>query len=143
MLFVQEINDRILRYLSGAIDLDQFEDQIVSASWNKHKVAPKVAQQLVGAIELRLAEHSLGHLDESDLKHELRMILIYGSQLPIQKMVILRPASEPSTTAISSTFEEPLPIQRVVLGPHSITTSETRSVAGRTATGAELLEKAP
>lgn len=141
MELLHVIEDRVLRYLSGAIDIDQFEDQIVQASWNMHKVAPKDVQRLVGAIELRLAEFSQGHLDESDLRHELRMILIYGSKLPIEKMVILRSATEPSTTAISSTFEEPLPIQRFVIGNHIITTSETRSAAGRNVIGQELLQK--
>jgi hypothetical protein len=141
MLSQSQMNDLIVRYLSGEIDLDKFEDQVASASWNMHKVLHKDVQRLVGGIELRLAEHSRGHLDEGDLKHELRMILIYGSKLPIENMVILRSASELSTTTISSTFKEPLPIQSVVIGNRMPTTSETRSAAGRTIAGQELLQR--
>jgi hypothetical protein len=52
--------------------LDQFEVWIAQQSWNMHKDSSEPAQHLASVIELRLAEHSSGHLNESALREELR-----------------------------------------------------------------------
>lgn len=72
MLAESEIRDRLARYLAKEIPLEEFEDWFVQQSWNMHQGSPEAAQMLASAIELRLAEHSSGHLTEEELQQELR-----------------------------------------------------------------------
>jgi hypothetical protein len=71
MISENEVRERLARYLRGEIALEQFEDWLVQRSWNMHRDSEPAAQKLVAAIELRLAEHSSGHLDEPSLRSEL------------------------------------------------------------------------
>jgi hypothetical protein len=72
MIAEAQIREQIGHYLRGEISLDIFEDWLVQRSWNMHKDSGEAAQKLASAIELRLAEHSSGHLDEAELRNELR-----------------------------------------------------------------------
>lgn len=71
MIAELEIRKQLVRFLSNDLSLDQFEDWLVEASWNMHSDPVESAQKLAAKIELRLAEHSSGHLDEATLRHEL------------------------------------------------------------------------
>src|SRR5690349_7793010 len=75
MIAESKIRSEIGRYLRGAFSIDQFEDWIAQNSWDMHKDSSEDAQKLASAIELRLAEHSSGHLREPYLKNELRQFL--------------------------------------------------------------------
>ncbi len=66
-----EIREQLANFLSGSLSLEQFEDWLVQNSWNMHKDADDVAQHLASEIELRLSEHSSGHLSDSALRNEL------------------------------------------------------------------------
>ena len=82
MIVESEIREKLGRFLSKEISLDQFEDWLVQRSWNMHEDSPEAAQKLVASIELRLAEHSSGHLDEGSLHNELRpLVTIYTMQI--------------------------------------------------------------
>src|SRR3970040_97356 len=74
-----------------------------------------------------------GHLDDRDLKHELQMILVYGSKLPIANMLVF--ISERGATANSSSSQEQLPIRTVVIAGNYVPSTATRpatwSAAGR------------
>ncbi|HEY4904751.1 MAG TPA: hypothetical protein VIH89_14855 [Candidatus Sulfotelmatobacter sp.] len=72
MISESQIREKLGRYLRRDLSLDQFEDWIASQSWNMHKDSSDVAQKLASEIELRLAEHSSGHLSEASLRDELR-----------------------------------------------------------------------
>jgi hypothetical protein len=72
MIAESQIREQIGHYLRGEISLDAFEDWLVQRSWNMHKDSAGDAQRLVSAVELRLAEHSSGHLDENALRAELQ-----------------------------------------------------------------------
>ena len=72
MIAESEIRDWLARYLAGEIPLEDFEDWFVRRSWNMQEGSPEAAQKLASAIELRLAEHSSGHLTEEKLRGELR-----------------------------------------------------------------------
>jgi hypothetical protein len=72
MIAESQIREKLGRYLRRDLSLDQFEDWIAQQSWNMHKDSNEAAQKLASAIELRLAEHSSGHLSESALREELR-----------------------------------------------------------------------
>ena len=53
-------------------DLDEFEDWLVQHSWDMQRDSDHASQQLVGKIELALAEYSNGHLSESELRQHLK-----------------------------------------------------------------------
>jgi hypothetical protein len=71
MVIESQVRDRVSQYLHGEIGLDSFEEWLVQRSWNMQQDSVEEARRLVAAIELRLAEHSSGHLDERGLRHEL------------------------------------------------------------------------
>jgi hypothetical protein len=71
MITESQIRQWLARYLSGEIPLEVFEDWLAQQSWNMHKDSDQRAQELASAIELRLAEHSSGHLDHRALREEL------------------------------------------------------------------------
>src|ERR1700733_4156459 len=72
MIAESQIREKLGHYLSKEWSLAQFEDWLVQGSWNMHKDSGEQAQKLVSAIELRLAEHSSGHLNEKELRAELQ-----------------------------------------------------------------------
>lgn len=71
MIAESEIRKQIAGFLANQISLDDFEDWIAQRSWDAHQDSDAAAQELAYAIELRLAEHSSGHLSEVELRHEL------------------------------------------------------------------------
>lgn len=71
MIADNQIREQIARYLENKVSLDSFEDWIAQRSWNMHKDSDPLSQKLASAVELRLAEHSSGHLDEANLRAEL------------------------------------------------------------------------
>jgi len=75
MIAESQIREKLGRYLRGDLPLDRFEDWIAQSSWNMHKDSDQPSQKLASAIELRLAEHSSGHLDECALRDELRQLV--------------------------------------------------------------------
>ncbi len=88
MLSELELRQELAKFLSGQSQLDDFEDWFVRESWNIHKSDELGAQQLVNAIELRLAEHDSGHIPDADLRSELKklidapMLVFYFSNAP-------------------------------------------------------------
>jgi hypothetical protein len=90
MIAELEIRSNLVRFLSKEMSLDQLEDWLVQRSWNMHKDSGEEARKLASAIELRLAEYSSGHLDESGLRDELRSLgntgiiqISFGKAVPI------------------------------------------------------------
>ncbi|MCI0624846.1 MAG: hypothetical protein L0387_24940 [Acidobacteria bacterium] len=75
MISEVQIREQLARYLRKESSLDQLEDWLVQRSWNMHRDSADAAQKLAAAVELRLAEHSSGHLDEPSLREELRNFL--------------------------------------------------------------------
>lgn len=75
MIAENQIRGSVARYLRGEISLDLFEDWFVERSWNMHRDSDEAAQKLASEIELRLAEHSSGHLDEPSLRLELLSLI--------------------------------------------------------------------
>lgn len=75
MIAENSIRLKLGRFLRNEIALDQFDDWLAQQSWNMHIDSEESAQKLASAIELRLAEHSSGHLDELALREELRAFL--------------------------------------------------------------------
>ena len=72
MITHAEIAEHLNFLLDGAISLDDFEDWIAVRSWNMHADSSDESQKLAWAVELNLSEYSSGHLDEAELRGELK-----------------------------------------------------------------------
>lgn len=75
MLVESKLREEIIALVEGKLSLDEFEDRFVADSWNMHQVDSPSSVALASAVELRLAEHSSGHLSESDMKAELSKLV--------------------------------------------------------------------
>ena len=142
MLLSVQVLEHVQQHLAGEIALVDLEDWLVSASWNMHQHADGAAQELVGAIELLLAEHYHGHLDDTDVEDELHMILTHGTKAPITKLSMLWLAPELGATPISSTFAEQPPETVFVFSSDIEISGETYSASGRTVTNREIVQTA-
>jgi hypothetical protein len=71
MILDLEIRQRLAEFLADRLSLDEFEDWLVQESWNVQLSGDGAAERMVYAIELRLAEHSSGHLSVEDLRRQL------------------------------------------------------------------------
>ena len=87
------------------ISLDQFEDWLVQESWDMHSDSSAVAQSLVASVELRLAEHSAGHLPLGQMLQEFRSLLnglyVFDCNLDLSAM-FMRSGSSISITPVQS-----------------------------------------
>ena len=106
MITESQIRERLFAYLIRDITLNDFEDWLVSQSWNMHLDSDDAAQQLVGAIELRLAEYSDDHLNDTALERELTGLLAPSIVASFQdespdRPIITRTASSGSARAFS------------------------------------------
>ena len=82
MLSSELIRSQVASLLRGHLCLDDFEDWLVASSWNVLQHADAEVRQAVGAIELRLAEYSSGHLDYAELVAELQALITHHPSLP-------------------------------------------------------------
>lgn len=107
MIQENEIRGKLIALSS----LDEFEDWLVRESWNMHRDSDPKAQQLVGKVELALAEFHNGHLQEPLLRQRLRNLasiyevsfnpqgddsggsVTYTSNSMVQKPLVEMPAS--------------------------------------------------
>lgn len=106
MIAESKIREKLGGYLRGDLSLDRFEDWLAQNSWDMHKDSSEAARQLASAIELRLAEHSSGHLNEPALRDELRQFanpavvqVSFGNvqQIPLPEpanIVVARPRAQ-------------------------------------------------
>ena len=105
MIAENQIRERLARYLLGEISLDEFEDWLVERSWNMHLDSDETAQKLAAAIELRLAEHSSGHLSNDGLRKELLpMVTAY-----IPRLYVDWASSSPVSASCNSTVQMEAP----------------------------------
>jgi len=70
-----EILKRTQRYLNGKISAAELETWLLPATRNVHQSGNTQAEQLAGAVELRLAEFDRGHWTEPELRIKLEGIL--------------------------------------------------------------------
>src|SRR6266705_3914444 len=76
MVSQAELRDRVARFISGSMSLNDFEDWFVASSWNVHQQADVEVQRLVGAIELALAEYSNDHRTEGEVRTLLQSLVL-------------------------------------------------------------------
>lgn len=75
MILEYDIRKKLIKLLTGDIDLDSFESWIVRNSWNMHRDSSKDSQALVAAVELSLAELSNAHISEEMLRSRLESLV--------------------------------------------------------------------
>jgi hypothetical protein len=75
MIAVADIRKELSRVIEDPGALDEFEDWLVAKSWNMHRDSDPIAQAMVSSIELRLAEHSDGHLPVDQMIEDFRSLL--------------------------------------------------------------------
>ena len=86
MITESQIREKLIEFLDSKIDLDSFEDWLVTQSWNMHRDSDEAVQRLVSGIELRLAEFSAGHLSERVLRDEFRELLPRNAGISIVRI---------------------------------------------------------
>jgi len=69
--FEREIRRSLGRYLAGELSLSEFQEWFVPRAWDLDPSEDALAYQLVGRIELLLAEASSGHWTEMELRENL------------------------------------------------------------------------
>jgi hypothetical protein len=74
MASAQEVREELTKFLAHAQTLDALNEWLSRNTWNLHRESSAV-KELVGAIELRLAEFSNGHWDEKELREHLVALL--------------------------------------------------------------------
>lgn len=104
MLSERQLRDRVSEYVKGVVSLADFEDWFARESWNIHKSDDLAAQRLAYSVELRLSEHSSGHLPEQELREELNQLVSSPSWILIRKVVAVQ----------SSASMYPVRLQRLV-----------------------------
>jgi hypothetical protein len=72
MATAARIRDRVAAFLVDQISLDELNVWLTVNTWNIHHDRDSESEGLTYALELRLAEHSIGHLTDAQLRDELR-----------------------------------------------------------------------
>lgn len=88
--------------------LNEFEDWLVVQSWNMHRDSDAAARRLAGAIELRLAEYSDGHLTDEGLERELKGFLAPSEVVWIDDAQAIEPTVIGATVSESRLVSVPL-----------------------------------
>jgi hypothetical protein len=74
MTSVQEVRRELAKFLAHTQTLDGLNESLSRSTWNIHREDASV-RDLVGAIELRLAEFSDSQCDENELREHLTALL--------------------------------------------------------------------
>lgn len=99
-----EIREQVANYLAGESSLDSFDEWFTGKTWNIHQHGNQAAQRLAYAIELRLAEHSSGHLGDDELDKELSELLgRYAATVALDAA----PPVRVETTAAATMYRRP------------------------------------
>lgn len=82
-----DLREKVRAAVLREISIDDFEDWLVSNSWNMHQWAPPEVQRLVSYLELRLAEWSSEHLSDEALLGEFAVRLA-RLDAPVRPLVV-------------------------------------------------------
>jgi hypothetical protein len=75
MVSSSQIKERIVQFLDGHMDLENFENWFIQNTWNIHLSGSTAAESLTFAVEESLSEYSSKNISEQQLCEELRQIL--------------------------------------------------------------------
>jgi hypothetical protein len=95
------VRTELARYLAGEISLGEFVELFLPLSWTTSAGEEHAVGDLLHEIELRLAEHSNGHLTEDELREHLsRLFERYSVVLTLQpRTTTIQTASSSASTA--------------------------------------------
>jgi hypothetical protein len=71
---VSQIQHHLAEYLDGNIELHELEDRLVPMLWDLHENSDEQARELVGEVEILIAEASRGDRPPDSLRNELREV---------------------------------------------------------------------
>jgi hypothetical protein len=104
MILEYDVRKKLIKLLTGDIDLNDFETWLVRNSWNMHKDSSKDSQILVAAIELSLAELSSAHISEEVLRARFDVLV---NQIHSGARDLPRFAANSSQLQVSPQFSVP------------------------------------
>ena len=67
--------EKLSAYARAEISFQQFNDWFIPFSWNAHRISDPAFRDLIGEVQLRLAEFSSGHWTEEELRKFLRQLV--------------------------------------------------------------------
>jgi hypothetical protein len=96
---LQDEQRYLATYLTGEISLSQFRDWFDAETWELDMQSDTPLGQVVGEVELRLAEFTNGHRTEDDLRYHLESLLPKADSVDFQLQIR---REEPVVEMISS-----------------------------------------
>lgn len=108
-----ELNDRLSRYLAGQIDLSEFHDWFIPASWDIDAESQQF-KRLAHRLQLLLAEFSNGDRDEQDLRNN------FWSLLERASVTVTIGQGLPASSSTSVTSQVVVPAARPVGTGHAV-----------------------
>jgi len=129
MIHESEIREWLADFLNGYETLDDFEDWLVSTSWNAHLDSTEAAQDLAASIELALMEHSKGHLSDDALVKELESL---RDQIPVDVTVtpdLITEQRRPSPRKFSASYARLSPTDLTNLIGKLVSTSSCQTTS--------------
>ena len=121
----QSLRYHVRQFLDHEVSLEIFEDWVAGVSWDMWNADADV-RRMVGAIDLRLAEYSSGHLTPGDLRHELESLLVDGYQPTAMQMPVLT-SNVLLAPTVSMTSPASANIQTLIVACDAMTSSQTCS----------------
>jgi len=73
---LQELQNHLGSYLQGKSFLSEFRDWFDAETWGLAEGPDTVVSQVAGQIELHLAEFTIGHLTEEELRVQLQPLAL-------------------------------------------------------------------
>jgi hypothetical protein len=80
----KDVQHHLAKYLISEISLSQFRDWFDAETWDSDLQSDTPLGQMVGEIELRLAEFTNGHRTENDLRYHLESLLPKAENVDFQ-----------------------------------------------------------
>lgn len=95
MVALNDIREKLARYLADEIPLAEFEDWFVQSTWDVRKQENQELREAVHSIELRLSEFSSGHLTEQALRKELKPFVTSVNTVIHYNVGVVQPLAQP------------------------------------------------
>lgn len=74
-MLYDEVKLNLRKYLVGELSLNELNGWLTLATWDAWDDMDTQAKELIGSVELMLAEHSIGHLPKEEMDREFREMI--------------------------------------------------------------------
>lgn len=71
------ISAQVSAAADGSISFDELNEFLAPIVWEVDGLDDEESQELLYAVELALSEYSIGHMNDRELKDELRSLVVY------------------------------------------------------------------